>query len=80
MRRRNNKHNGNRESLKAAQMVDDLAEFQKFRDIILPALRADLENGLSAEAIYEKNTLIIRRVVPEGKKEMDYKDFERSLK
>ena len=32
-----------------------------------------------AEASYENNALNIERVVPEGKKEMNYEDFKRGL-
>jgi methionyl-tRNA formyltransferase len=32
------------------------------------------------EAIYENNALKIERVIPEGKKEMDYSDFMRNIK
>lgn len=38
----------------AAQLADDIAEFQEYRSKILPALRRDLEAGLSAQEIMKK--------------------------
>lgn len=37
-----------------AHAVDQLAEFEDFRDTVLPALRKDLSAGLSAEELYKK--------------------------
>jgi len=31
------------------------------------------------DASYENNTLTLKRVVPEGKKEMNYEDFVRNI-
>ena len=54
MRERNNGKNGYREQFRAANLIDELAEFEKFKEDILPALRADLKNGLDAESLYTK--------------------------
>ena len=53
-KRRNNDKNGNREQLKAAQLSDDITDFEQFREELLPALRADLKKGLDAETLYRK--------------------------
>ena len=45
---------GNNAQLRAADHLDDLAEFQKFREDVLPVLRRALSEGLSAEQIYKK--------------------------
>jgi hypothetical protein len=37
-----------------AKTIDDIAEFEDFRATLLPALRADLKNGISAKDIIEK--------------------------
>lgn len=39
---------------KMAQAIDDLAEFEEFKQSLLPALRADLRKGTPAKEILEK--------------------------
>lgn len=50
------KRQANNEVLEqAVEAIDDLREFERFRQEVLPALRADLtERKLSAEQIYKK--------------------------
>lgn len=37
-----------------ASVLDELSEFEKFREEILPALRKDLGSGLTAQEVYDK--------------------------
>lgn len=39
---------------KMAHTLDALAEFEQFREEILPALRNDLGSGLTAQQVYDK--------------------------
>lgn len=45
---------GRKQDSAMAKLVDDIAEFNKFREEILPVLRQALASGLSAEEIYNK--------------------------
>ncbi len=54
MTRRRNTRPGYRSEDKIVRQLDDLAEFEHFRDVILPALREDLRKGMSAEEIFSK--------------------------
>lgn len=37
-----------------AHAIDDLAEFENFKENIIPSIRRDLKKGVSAEEIYKK--------------------------
>lgn len=55
-----------------ARNMDLLAEFDRFKDEVLPALRADLKNGLTAEEIYSKyQHLVAARSVTLAMTEVD---------
>jgi len=54
MRRRNNDKNGSKELYRAIDTHERLAEFEKFEQEILPALRADVLSGMTAAEIYKK--------------------------
>lgn len=45
---------GNPEQSKVAKALDDLAEFEDFRETLLPAIRKDLKKGLTAQQIQAK--------------------------
>lgn len=45
---------GESPSYRAAKAIDDLAEFEDFKESILPVLRQALKDGLTAEEIYAK--------------------------
>lgn len=48
------KKDGYSSQIRQVTLVDDLVEFEKFRDEILPVLRKDMNSGMSAEDIYKK--------------------------
>jgi hypothetical protein len=48
----------NKELDRAVRSVDDLRAFDEFRDLVLPALRADVSSGLTADQILAKYTAI----------------------
>jgi hypothetical protein len=50
--------NRNHVEHKMARNLDELARFEEFQTDVLPALRADLQAGLSAEDIYKKYTAL----------------------
>lgn len=52
--KRYRKHQSNSQEARQVRAIDDLAEFEEFRDTLLPALRADLSKGLSDEEILTK--------------------------
>lgn len=51
---RKSRKNNHKAVARAAQFCDDVDEFDKFRRQILPAIRLDLENGLSGADILQK--------------------------
>ena len=53
-RRRGRYQNSSPQDTARAGLVDDINEFNKFREEILPVLRKALNQGLSAEEIYTK--------------------------
>ena len=55
------------ESAKMTKLIDQLAEFEKFRETILPAIRADLSNGLTAPELREKYAALVQaRIITEA--------------
>lgn len=44
---------------KAVGIADDLAEFEEFRESLLPALRQDLSKGMDAETMQKKYSSIL---------------------
>lgn len=55
-----------------AHMIDNLAEFEEFREAFLPAIQKDLRAGLSAKEIREKYQAYLQaRVVQIGLMEPD---------
>lgn len=56
--KRYRKKSGNKELAKAVRTVDELRAFDEFRELVLPALQADVKSGLSADDILEKYTAI----------------------
>jgi ribosome-binding protein aMBF1 (putative translation factor) len=51
---------GQAEQNRMAQTLDDLKEFEEFRNETLKSLRKDLKNNLSADAIRKKYTAILQ--------------------
>lgn len=43
-----------------AKMIDDLAEFEDFRQTVLKAIRKDISKGLSAKELREKYAAIVQ--------------------
>jgi flagellar biosynthesis chaperone FliJ len=63
---------GNSVEHRMCRALDELAEFEKFQDEILPELRADLKRGMSAEQIYAKyQAVVAARSVTIAVKEAD---------
>ena len=61
-----------------ARTLDTLAEYEDFRESILPALRADIKQGLTAAQIQEKYNLdVVARQISIA---LDEKDSARALK
>ncbi len=59
IRPKQNPHKGGHKTdLARASMVDDIAEFTKFREDILPFLRKAIQDGLSAEEIYKRSAAL----------------------
>jgi hypothetical protein len=56
--KRYRKKSGNKELAKAVRTVDELRAFDEFRELVLPSLRLDVQNGLTADEILEKYTAI----------------------
>lgn len=55
-----------------ARALDELSEFEKFKDELLPELRGDLSRGMTAEEIYKKyEALAAARTVTIAIKETD---------
>jgi hypothetical protein len=48
---------GKRTQGRAARSIDNLAEYEDFRESILPAIRGDIRDGLTAAQIQEKYNL-----------------------
>lgn len=51
---RTKKFTGHDRQERAASLMDDLAEFEKFKQEVLPELRADLRAGMTAQEIMKK--------------------------
>lgn len=54
MAKRKSKRTKNHAEERIALAIDDLAEFQKFKEEVVYELRKDIYNGLSAEEMYAK--------------------------
>ena len=64
--------NGHYKQLDSARLMDELDEFAEFKKSILPALREDIKNGVSAEEIYKKaQALAATRMVMIAMREVD---------
>lgn len=62
--KRGQKLNGYVEDRQMARLIDELQDFEDFRESILPALRADLKKGLSTKEMREKyKSLVQARVL-----------------
>lgn len=51
---RRKRQDNNKKLHATASRLDDLAEFEEFRAVLLPKIRGDLEKGLGAEEILKK--------------------------
>lgn len=58
MRPKKYRKSRNKELDRAVRAIDDLAAFESFKELVLPALRQDISAGLTADEILEKYTAI----------------------
>lgn len=53
-------HQASTHDNRAAKMIDDLAEFEEFRETTLKAIRRDISKGMGAKQLREKYAAIVQ--------------------